>query len=229
MLDKLKPIHQEVYFALYRFCEEIDQLDQVDYLYNKVLNTYEVDSPDPYDYDDLPFYIDVLRYWKDNLIPHKIAVYKAGFELLEGKAFKWLCGLRRGEFIHNLLIHDLSKFSAVESIGYLCFVDSTIYKKDENFKYAWLHHKNNNPHHPEYWINNKRVNNRNRKEVLKMPNIYLLEMMADIKGASIYGESFENYVINNWHRFQLHEDSMNVFKMIFKQDLGIDLDEDKDV
>lgn len=64
------------------------------------------------------------------------------------------------EAVHH---HDDSKYSDQEFEGYRAHWDPTEYEKtlgedyqrlvDENYQEAWLHHLQNNDHHPEYWYN----------------------------------------------------------------------------
>ena len=77
--------------------------------------------------------------------------------------------------------HDLSKLDPEEYSYY----DEYFYGKSKddpavklNFKYAWLHHIHNNPHHWQYWI----LHNDEPGEgvvVLDMPKQYIIEMICD--------------------------------------------------
>lgn len=81
----------------------------------------------------------------------------------------------------QMLKHDLSKYDEEEYEAY----DEYFYGKDRerpevkiNFKYAWLHHIHNNPHHWQYWI----LHNDEPGEgmvVLDMPYQYIIEMLCD--------------------------------------------------
>lgn len=77
--------------------------------------------------------------------------------------------------------HDLSKLDPEEYSYY----DEYFYGKSKddpavklNFKYAWLHHIHNNPHHWQYWI----LHNDEPDEgmvVLDMPYQYIVDMICD--------------------------------------------------
>ena len=86
------------------------------------------------------------------------------------------------------------------------------------FEKAWHHHKQNNPHHPEYWLN---PNRSGILDVLPMPKIYVLEMIADWIGAGkTYGSTLEEWLPSNLHKFVWHrETANNVFSILLH--LGI--------
>lgn len=76
--------------------------------------------------------------------------------------------------------HDATKWQPTEYPAY----DAYFYGKNKsyavvmNFKYAWLHHQNHNPHHWQYWV---LINDEPKEGLvpLEMPNTYILEMIAD--------------------------------------------------
>ena len=104
--------------------------------------------------------------------------------------------------MYNLWVHDMSKFSAKESYGYAMH-DFKSSAPDILFERAWLHHKNHNEHHPEYWLN---PNKEGVLSPMEMPTIYVLEMIADWIGAgAVYGSSLEEWLQKNLHKFELHE------------------------
>jgi hypothetical protein len=143
----------------------------------------------------------VIKYFKEKVIPHKIEVLKAGEELLKNEGLCKSLLIEENDFHDNLLIHDLSKFSDYESFGYTQhnFKDP---QPDQAFEYAWHHHKMNNPHHPEHWLN---PNRSGELEVLPMPNIYILEMIADWIGAGrTYGSTLEQWLPGNFKKFKFH-------------------------
>ena len=75
------------------------------------------------------------------------------------------------------LQHDNSKYESCEYDAY----DSYFYGKKtpevkEAFNYAWLHHIHNNPHHWQHWI---LIHDDEPMEALKMPEKYVIEMIAD--------------------------------------------------
>ena len=74
--------------------------------------------------------------------------------------------------------HDKSKYSPEEYEAY----DKYFYGKNRSFavtqafKYAWLHHIHNNPHHWQHWV---LLNDDEPEEVLEMPIEYVIEMICD--------------------------------------------------
>ncbi len=143
----------------------------------------------------------LFDYFKNVVIPHKIAVLSAGMEMSRtGILGKFLpeAGDKK-EFLNNLWEHDLSKFSAAEATGYLNYDRATGKGKSE-FEAAWHHHKNHNPHHPEYWFN---PNREGINEPIAMPALYVLEMVCDWIGAGkTYGSSLEEWLPKNITKFR---------------------------
>lgn len=101
------------------------------------------------------------EYLENIVLPHKIAVFKAGLEILENSKIKLLLDVTsnsrlRYEFKKNLWSHDMSKLSALETIAYSSYNFKNKTKNSVStktyFAKAVNHHYNNNPHHPEYWI-----------------------------------------------------------------------------
>jgi hypothetical protein len=149
----------------------------------------------------------VLKYFQNTVIPHKIEVMKAGDELLGNREIVRSLRIDEHEFHTNLLLHDLSKFSDNESFGYAeyNFKEPQPHTKMA-FECAWHHHKMNNPHHPEHWLN---PNRSGELEILPMQNIYILEMIADWIGAGrTYGSTLEQWLPGNFHKFKFHPQTL---------------------
>lgn len=103
------------------------------------------------------------------------------------KGFGWLQenlpDVLIGEYNYEWQIcydHDYSKTSKEEYNAYDAYFygGNRSYKVVEDFKYAWLQHIHNNPHHWQYWI----LNNDDPDEgtiVLEMPYNYIVEMICD--------------------------------------------------
>lgn len=83
------------------------------------------------------------------------------------------------ECFNNIRKHDASKYDREEYEAYdAYFYGNQSYEVVEDFKYAWLHHIHNNPHHWQYWI----LNNDDPDEgevILDMPDCYIIEMICD--------------------------------------------------
>lgn len=158
-------------------------------------------------YSDDWMYHGIEKYFTDVVVPHKIAVYKAGIELLNIDAINEFIGNEeRSDFKHNLWQHDMSKFSANEAFGYAMH-DFKNPKPDSKsaFEAAWHHHKMNNPHHPEYWLN---PNRSGILETLPMPKIFILEMIADWIGAGkTYGSTLQQWLPANIEKFKFHSNT----------------------
>lgn len=132
------------------------------------------------------------------LVEHKQAV-KACLELLstEPTPVKNLLSKSIEEII---LKHDISKYSEDEYQAY----DDKFYGKicDNNkFDKAWLHHIHNNPHHWQYWV---LIESSQEIKALEMPDIYILEMVADW-GSFSYNKK-ESSEILTW--YAEHKDKM---------------------
>lgn len=155
---------------------------------------------DDFAYHDDMIYYGVVKYFEETVVPHKIAVYDSGIWLTEQPWFeKYLKGFAVEDFKYNLWCHDMSKFSANESFGYACYNRSTGSGKDA-FERSWHHHKQNNPHHPEYWFN---PNRSGQLEPIPMPALYVMEMIADWMGAGkTYGATLEKWLPDNLHKFR---------------------------
>jgi hypothetical protein len=104
--------------------------------------------------------------------------------------------------------HDGSKLTPDEYPYY----DEYFYGKDRerpevklNFKYAWLHHIHNNPHHWQYWI----LHNDEPGEgmvILDMPYQYIVEMICDWWAFSWQKDNL--YEIFSW--YDAHKDYMKL-------------------
>lgn len=108
------------------------------------------------------------------------------------------------------IVHDLSKFSRVEWIGYSNFFYDENGKKIERrdidgnyvpaldnglFRDAWFHHLKYNKHHWQYWIV---VRDEGKLRTLDIPRRYVLEMVADWVGA---GWAYANHTDpTSWYR-----------------------------
>ena len=76
--------------------------------------------------------------------------------------------------------HDESKNDPEEYEAYdkYFYGGNRSFEVVQNFRYAWLHHIHNNPHHWQYWILNNDDPNEGEK-ILDMPDEYIIEMICD--------------------------------------------------
>lgn len=181
-------------------------------LCSALYSRFIVDDPG-YTIDDGCF-LKVYKYLSEKVIPHKQEVYQAGRELQKNPKFNNYIHslLVRDFFVSNLFYHDLSKFSAIEAIGYANYNFQTKEGK-EGFEIGWHHHRMNNPHHPEYWMN---PNRSGELEPMQMPPVYIAEMIADWIGAGrTYGNTLEKWLPENIHKFQFGPSSLLVSNMLY--------------
>lgn len=139
--------------------------------------------------------IDEIEDYFEKVTSHRKHVINAGLSLIKKP---WFPTELRYEFISNLAIHDVSKFSTNEYFAYMDH-DFTSGELSPEFELAWNHHKHNNKHHPEYWMS---VSKSGNVHALDMPDVYILEMIADWIGAGkSYGSSLAEWAPKNVKRF----------------------------
>lgn len=202
MLDRHHQRLRESFNQLtYIFCKEAHQ--EVDQLVGLLYARYLVEN-ELYASDTIRS--SVFYYFGRVVIPHKVEVFRAGRQFAQEDWFLDFIGEPLELWLDNLFLHDLSKFSAEESFGY-AFHNFKSNVLDRAFDRAWMHHKNHNPHHPEYWLN---PNKSGVLEPLEMPKIYIAEMVADWIGAGkVYGNTLEEWLPNNLHKFYFHPNTIN--------------------
>lgn len=146
--------------------------------------------------------IEWIENYMDSLQKHIAAVEEAGKQL----------GVRPIQLAH----HDDSKYSEQELPFYArqFFGD----KGDpEGWKRAWLHHIHENPHHWQHWIIP------DTQEVLRMPDEYALEMIADWMGSSYtYTRSWDMtaWLDKNHGKITLHRETSHYVSTILSTLLG---------
>ena len=104
------------------------------------------------------------------------------------------------------IIHDLSKFSLIEFIGYSNkFFKINPDEKDKiSFQYAWLHHQKRNKHHWEYWVVNSV-----KRDSLEMPQKFVIEMLADWRAMSRqFDNDVKQWYDKNKHKMILHNNTI---------------------
>lgn len=195
-----------------QFCKKVEEKNSTEYVWNVLECLFE--------FQLYPNKI-ISSYYHQKVVPHKIEVFKAGLllqhEIQEISFVEW---------IEQLLIHDLSKFSIQEQD--YAFIDFKKMKAGDElekarFQKAWHHHKHNNKHHPEYWFEVKKDGS---TEMMFMPRRYIVEMVADWVGAGkVYGNTLENWLPNNLPEFRLHPDSWVILQQILVLNFGIEIQE----
>ena len=138
------------------------------------------------------------------------------------KAYLWLkdhaiINLKEAEadFLNQLNIHDLSKYSEEEYKAYdLYFYGTKTEKVKKDFDYAWLHHIHENPHHWQHWA---LVNDDEGTYALEMPKEFVYEMICDwwsfsYKTGNLY-EIFDWYKAHS-KKMILHENTRKLVEEI---------------
>jgi hypothetical protein len=101
-------------------------------------------------------------------------------------------GLR---LIGNSHVHDYSKFRSIE---WLYLRDEVKETAPDKFDAALKHHRETNPHHPEYW----------QDGIKAMPAVYVAEMVCDWKArANEFGTDMKEWI--NEHICKRHTLSHN--------------------
>lgn len=104
------------------------------------------------------------------------------------------------------ILHDLSKYSPVEffeSAKYYVGTHSPISecKRANGYSYAWVHHKNHNKHHFEYWYDYD-----SKKEIGIIPFKYVLESICDrlAAGMTYQGTLNTKEQLEHWNKAKKH-------------------------
>lgn len=119
------------------------------------------------------------------------------------------------------LVHDLSKFSPVEffeGVKYYTGKYSPIAecRRQTGYSKAWIHHKNRNKHHIDYWFD------RESKVQMNIPYKYAVECICDnIAAAKCYnGKAYKpEMVLSHWKKYQslapANENMRNFFETVY--------------
>jgi hypothetical protein len=127
-------------------------------------------------------------------------------------------GRKIGVPVEQLAIHDASKYTVAEFPAYARYFqggDSPVNAESipDEFAGAWLHHIHHNPHHPEYWMFPDGFTPKGSSVeagVVRMPDHYALEMIADWMGASrAYTGEWEmsGWLVKNLPRIRVHSET----------------------
>jgi len=144
--------------------------------------------------------------------------------ILEHKKNVFKTCWKRKLYLHAIT-HDLSKFSPQEFIPYaewfygyygvklekdynheqlnngMSCVSNNYLECKSNFNKAWEHHYKNNPHHWNYWLDDKGVPQ-------SIPNQYLGQMIADWEAMGLkFGDTAQAYYLNNYRKIKLEYDT----------------------
>lgn len=121
--------------------------------------------------------------------------------VLRHKAYVYLAGRMIGLTRWRCFAHDLSKFLPSEWSAYAdAFYapdGSGRYKEAHEFDLAWNAHQKRNKHHWQYWL---LTMDSGKQEAMPMPNVYVLEMLADWIGAGVAINGYCN--LRSWYAEQ---------------------------
>jgi len=149
-------------------------------------------------YNDV-YWFPLSDYAEKMVIPHKIAVWKAGMKLMQ-----YLGDHEQLAMLERLFVHDASKFNWDEWRDYYDrFIGSLKGQPaSDDFKRALIHHYNSNDHHPEHWLLH---NSDGSVDAIEMPKLAALEMIADWMGASeSYGTPMQDWLDKRFASIPLH-------------------------
>ena len=118
-----------------------------------------------------------------NYIEIHIGLVKRAFDMY-GALLCACLGMDIEDLRALVLKHDESKFSEEEFEGYrkrFYPVDFEEELTDSSYEFqeAWIHHYKNNPHHPEYWVNED-------GSIQEMEDKYIAEMVLDWIAMGLY-------------------------------------------
>lgn len=118
------------------------------------------------------------------------------------------------EIATNIGLHDISKLSKEEFVGYRQFfypVDKTIEKDKDVFNLSWEHHKDKNNHHWETWTSKKFYSPYDAE-------IYCVEMVCDWIAMGIkFGDTAKDYYEKNKGEIKLPEWAVKFIYEIFER------------
>lgn len=139
--------------------------------------------------------------------------------IIRHKRFVWIAGRKLRVPIIRLLIHDWSKLSIMEWTAYTDYFygeqcsDSLKRLRERDFQRAWLHHIHWNKHHWQHFVlfdDPTGFSTRSNPQCLRMPIVYVREMVADWIGAgmAIHGrDDVKEWYASRKDQILLHPDT----------------------
>ena len=109
-----KRIDNKEFFKLNAFKPFIDECGgDLDEFTDIVYARYTIED---YSYNN-DIYNIILNYFKKVVIPHKISVFESGLDLIKSEwIVNYINDKEKDQFIYNLWLHDISKFSSNHGI-----------------------------------------------------------------------------------------------------------------
>jgi len=152
---------------------------------------------------------DYLNYVKEHKQNVKLA-WKELQEKCEGKGFSFIYDDWKYHILCSLIEkHDDSKLSNEEFIPYRQkFYPCEGENIDKSlFGVAWEHHKNNNPHHWEHWLNHEPSTPYDK-------SMYAVEMVCDWMAMGYkFGDTAESFYLNNKNKIILPVSEDYIFEI----------------
>lgn len=130
--------------------------------------------------------------------------------LLTHKYYVWVAGRWLGVAWWQLFIHDASKFSRAEFMPYARYFPDRKPEHKADFKVAWRHHLENNPHHWDHWVLEDGW-------IRPMPAHFVREMLADWLGAGrAYTGKWDltDWLANAGPGFKMHSDTKAMLRLM---------------
>ena len=112
--------------------------------------------------------------------------------------------------------HDLSKYSKEEFEAYrkkFFPIDGETSDKKE-FSMAWNHHQKSNPHHWQYWVLPKKIEN----VCIPIPTVYIIEMLCDWTAMSFQkGGSVVEWFESELPKMIIHEKTKETIRSLIPE------------
>lgn len=116
----------------------------------------------------------------------------------------------------NIYNHDLSKYGDEEFEPYrkeFFPIDGETSDKKE-FSMAWNHHQKSNPHHWQYWVLPKKIEN----EAIPIPMCYVVEMLCDWTAMSFQkGGSVTEWFESELPKMIIHEKTKETIRNLIPE------------
>ncbi len=194
-------------YSVKQFCDAV-KIDPAAF-WSIVVSEFTLDSPqftNPRTRDKIE------SYFKDRFIPRKIEVYNTGLEFMKAPWFQ-NSGVDKVEFSKALIIHNISRFAAIEAMGY-AFCNPYDANYDGLFDSAHKHNLKYNRNQPQYYACPP-----DHKDLpwMAMPMVNVLVMIADwIALCKLNNIDFETYLVGNLRRYKWYPSTSDKVKQVLE-------------
>lgn len=135
-----------------------------------------------------------------------------------GKALTEVLDYNYAMVAERVKVHDQSKYSDMEFNGYRQYYNPKHGKKprEDLLTASWVHHYQNNDHHPEYWM---RINGGITMDIDPMTNDALAEMFCDWAAMGIKFNSRPDiwYTKTGYKELPFNEETRATVERILKE------------